>query len=80
MAPLNGSEANDILIPRNSHLAPTLLILGQDRLLSLYFKQNLKSIKNVLQFLPISAHNQRPPIALANLATSLLNAMGYMVT
>ena len=37
-------------------------------------------IKKVLQFLPIYAHNQTHPIALPNLTTSLLNAMGYMVT
>ena len=37
-------------------------------------------LKNVLQFLPLSAHNQTPAIALPNLTTSLLNAMGYMIT
>ncbi len=38
--------------------------------------------KNVLQFLPISAHNQTPPIALSKLTTLkfLLNAMAYTVT
>ena len=35
--------------------------------------------KNVLQFLPISAHNQIPPIALSKLTSSLLNVMAYMV-
>ncbi len=36
--------------------------------------------KNVLQFLPISAHNQTPPIALPMHTTSLLNVIWYMVT
>ena len=42
--------------------------------------ENLSHSKNVLQFQPISAHNQTPPIVLSELTTSLLNAMGYMVT